>query len=145
MADADVNLTSGDAIFWNTIRGPATLLLTRSGSARAMRLGTSSPTTMLKYDTISVMSTGATTGAAAESQPMPKPCIHAASGFDRLVAAAAEAANPTSVMATWMVARNLPESCASPSARAARASPSSASFCSSTCLALTKAISDIEK
>ena len=100
LAEADVKDTSGEAIFWNTRRGPATVLLTRSGSASAMRLGTSSPTTMLRYDTTSVMNTGAITGAAADSQSMPKPCIHFARGSDRLVAAAAEAKKPTSVMAT---------------------------------------------
>lgn len=55
MAEAEVSATSGRATFWNTIRGPATVLLTRSASANAMRFGTSSPTTMLRYDTMSVM------------------------------------------------------------------------------------------
>ena len=144
-AEADVSATSGDAIFWNTPRGPATALLTRSASASAMRLGTSSPTTMLRYDTASVMRTGDRPGAMKASHPMPKLESHVAIGSDRFVAAAAEAKNPTRVMATWMVARSWPESLASSSARWARLSPSSASFCSSTCLTLTRAISDIEK
>ncbi len=133
LAEAEVSATSGAATFWNTIRGPATVLLTRSASASAMRFGTSSPTTMLRYDTMSVMSTGAKPGAITESHPTSKPDSHCASGSDRFVAAAADAKKPTSVMATWMVARNCPESLARPSARWAFLSPSSASFCSSTC------------
>ena len=144
-ADAEVNATKGEAIFWNTMSGPATILLTRSASASAMRFGTSSPTTMLRYDTMSVMTTGAKPGAITESHPMLKPDSHCASGSERFVAAAAEAKNPTSVMATWMVARNCPESAARPSARWALLSPSSASCCSSTWRAFTNAISDIEK
>ena len=67
------------------------------------------------------------------------------SGSDKLVAAAAEAKKPIKVMATWIVARNWPESLASCKARAERLSPSSASFWSKICFALTKAISDMEK
>ena len=90
-ADAEVNATKGEAIFWNTMSGPATILLTRSASASAMRFGTSSPTTMLRYDTMSVMTTGAKPGAITESHPMLKPDSHCASGSERFVAAAAEA------------------------------------------------------
>ena len=37
---------------------------------------------------------------------MPKPMSSSASGSERLVAANAEEPKPTSVMATWIVARN---------------------------------------
>ena len=100
---------------------------------------------MLRYDTTSVMSTGANPGAMTASHCTPKPDSQAANGSERFVAAAAEAKNPTSVMATWMVAKNWPESAASDNARPARLSPSSASCCNSTCFALTSAISDMEK
>ena len=83
---------------------------------------------MLKYDTTSVMSTGAKAGAAKASHSAPNDAIHCASGSDRLVAAAAEAKKPTSVMATWIVARKRSESEASSSAHAAFFDPSSASF-----------------
>ena len=43
----------------------------------------------------------------AESQPMPNDDIHCAKGSDRLVDATADEKKPTSVMATWIVARNL--------------------------------------
>lgn len=33
-ADAEVNATKGEAIFWNTMSGPATILLTRSASGQ---------------------------------------------------------------------------------------------------------------
>ena len=110
-----------------------------------MRLGTSSPSTMLKYDTASVMRMGDRTGAAALSQPMPKDDIHWAKGSDRFVEATADEKKPTSVMATWMVARKLPESLERAAARAAALSPSSASWSSRGLLALTMAISDMEK
>jgi len=84
--------------------------------------------TMLKYDTISVIRTGAKAGAAKASQSMPNDDIHCASGSERFVAAAAEAKNPTSVIATWMVARKRSESEASSRAVAAFLEPSSASF-----------------
>ena len=48
-------------------------------------------------------------------------------------------------MATWMVARKLPESDASSDARFARRSPSSASWSRTARLAVVSAISDIEK
>ena len=47
LAEAEVSHTSGLAIFLKTTSEPATILATLSGLARAMRLGTSSPTTML--------------------------------------------------------------------------------------------------
>lgn len=96
-------------------------------------------------DTMSVMSTGARPRAIAESGAMPKPMSHAASGSERLVEATADDAKPTSVMATWMVARNASESLASSTALAARLSPSSASCSSTARLAVVSAISDIEK
>ena len=37
---------------------------------------------------------------------IPRVVSHLASGSERLVAAKADDANPTSVMATWIVARN---------------------------------------
>ena len=94
---------------------------------------------------MSVMITGARAGAAAVSGRMPKPESHCASGSDRLVDATAEDAKPTRVMATWMVARKLPESDASSAARAALRSPSSASWSSTARLAVVSAISDMEK
>ena len=145
LAEAEVNHTSGLAIVRNTFRGPATILLTLSALESAMRLGTNSPTTMLRYDTASVIRTGARPGAMNVSQSITKLENQPANGAERFVDAAADAANPTSVIATWIVARKLLESLASASARRARRSPSSASFCSMTCLAFTNAISDIEK
>ena len=59
--------------------------------------------------------------------------------------AKAEEAKPTSVMATWMVARNWPESEERSRALLARLSPSSASGSSTALLALTTAISEAEK
>ncbi|VWM13867.1 Uncharacterised protein [Collinsella intestinalis] len=79
------------------------------------------------------------------SASIPKLDSHCASGSDRLVEATAEDANPTSVIATWMVARKLPELAASSAARAARRSPSSASWSSTARLAVVRAISDMEK
>ena len=144
-AEAWVSHTSGRAIFWKTVSGCATRFAMPSASARAMRFGTSSPTTMERYDTISVMSTGASAGAAAVRGATPKLDSHWASGSERLVEATADEAKPTSVMATWMVARKLPESAASSAARAARRSPSSASWSSTARFAVVSAISDMEK
>ena len=79
------------------------------------------------------------------SASIPKLDSHCASGSDRLVAAKAEEAKPTSVMATWMVARNWPESEERSRAPLARLSPSSASGSSTALLALTTAISEAEK
>ena len=78
-------------------------------------------------------------------QSMPKPDIQRASGSERFVAAAAEAKKPTSVMATWIVARNLLGSLARSAATLALRSPSSASLSSRGLRAFTRAISDIEK
>ena len=47
-ADLEVSQTSGAATRMNARMGPATDLETRSASERAMRLGTSSPTTVEK-------------------------------------------------------------------------------------------------
>ena len=47
-ADLEVSQTSGAATCMNARMGPATDLETRSASERAMRLGTSSPTTVEK-------------------------------------------------------------------------------------------------
>ena len=88
---------------------------------------------------------GAATWEAAVSQSMPNEESHEESGADRFVAAVAEAKNPTSVMATWMAARNRSGSSESASAFCARREPSSASFCKTTRLALTSAISEPEK
>jgi hypothetical protein len=138
-----VSHTSGFATVANPWMGPATLLETFSASAIAIRLGTSSPTTMEKYETISVMSTVAS--ASALPACMPKPTSHVASGPDRLVAANADEKNPTSVIATWIAARNPVGLSITFAALAARASPSSASWSSSTFFAVERAISDIEK
>ena len=92
-----------------------------------------------------MISTGASAGASAVSGAMPKPASQRASGSDRLVEATAEEAKPTSVMATWMVAKKLPESEASCAAWAARRSPASASWSSTARLAVVRAISDMEK
>ena len=100
LALALVSHTSGEAILPKTTSGPDTILATFSVSAKAMRLGTSSPRTMLKYDTASVMRIGESTGATAVSQPIPKELIHCAKGSDRFVEATADEKKPTSVMAT---------------------------------------------
>ena len=87
------------------------------------------------------------TGASGTATPsgMPRLMNQLPSGSERLVLAKAEDAKPTSVMATWMVARNCSE--LDPRSRAARAlrSPSSASGSRTALLALTTASSDIEK
>lgn len=87
------------------------------------------------------------TGASVAAMPagMPRLTNQEPSGSDRLVAAKAEEAKPTSVMATWMVARNWPESEERSRALLARLSPSSASGSSTALLALTTAISEAEK
>ncbi len=145
LAEAEVSHTSGLAIVEKTTRERETALEMRSGLAIAMRLGTSSPITMLKYETASVMRMGEMPGAMAVSQPMPNDDIHWAKGSDRLVEATAEEKKPTSVMATWIVARNLLGSLARSAATCALRSPSSASLSSRGLRALTRAISDIEK
>ena len=137
--------TSGLATFLKKTSGPATDLAMPSGLASAMRLGTSSPMTMLTYDTMSVMMMGEMTGAMAVSQPKPNDDIHRANGSDSVVDATADEKKPTRVMATWMVARKEPESLARSEAVLARLSPSSASWSRRGLLALTSAISDIEK
>ena len=89
------------------------------------------------------MRTGASTALAAEGQPTET--SSELRGSDRLVAANAEDAKPTSVMATWMVARKSPESDARSRASLALRSPASASGSSAARLADTRAISDAEK
>ena len=143
LALAEVSQISGLTACEKPRRKPATRLETPSASAMAMRLGTSSPTTIEKYDTIRVMSTVARPFAMLTS--MPKLESHRPSGSERLVAANADEKNPTSVMATWMAARNCVGSSIMSAAVAALASPSSASWSSSTFRAVESAISDIEK
>ena len=63
--------TSGFAMVMNARTGPATAFATPSASASAMRLGTSSPMTMEKYETISVMSTVAAMPAMLAKMPLP--------------------------------------------------------------------------
>ena len=75
----------------------------------------------------------------------PSEAIQPPKGPDRLVAANADAAKPTSVMATWMVARKSPESDARESACLARLSPSSASGSRMAFFAETTASSEAEK
>ena len=106
-----------------------------------MRLGTSSPITMERYETMSVMTIGEATGATAVRGAIPNDSTHSESVLDETVAEK----KPTSVMATWMVAKKSVESVARSSARAARLSPSSASCSSVARLAVVSAISDIEK
>ena len=77
-------------------------------------------------------------GAPSEMSP-------AASGSDSVVEATMAEKKPTSVMATWMAARNWPESPESSSATLARLSPSSASCSRTARLAATSADSDMEK
>ena len=140
---APVSHTSGRATVANPPMGPATLFETFSASLMAMRLGTSSPTTMEKYETISVMSTVAS--AFAPPEDMPKPSSHPASGPERFVAANADEKNPTSVIATWIAARKPVGSSMTSAALAAFGSPSSASWSRRTFFAVESAISDIEK
>ena len=92
-----------------------------------------------------MMRTGARPGAIAVSGAIPNPDSQEASGSERFVEATADEANPTRVMATWMVARKLPESAASAAAFAALRSPSSASRSSMARFAVVRAISDMEK
>ena len=92
-----------------------------------------------------MINTGERPRATMLSGSMPKLHSQSASGSDRLVDATADDAKPTSVIATWMVARKLPESAASSLARLARRSPSSASWSSTARLAVVSAISDMEK
>ena len=140
---AEVSHTSGRATVAKVLSGPATRLATLSASAMAIRLGTSSPTTMEKYETIRVMTMGAR--VAARESDIPRETIHAAKGSERFVAAKAEEAKPTSVMATWIAASAASGFSLMPAATAALRSPSSASWSSSTFFAVEIAISDIEK
>ena len=140
---ADVSQTRGRARAEKPLMGPATCLATRSASAMAMRLGTSSPTTMEKYETTSVMRTVAMPPATAASRP--RDARTPPSGSDRLVAANAELKKPTNVMATWMAARKVVSFSMTETAWDALASPSSLSCSSMTRLAVERAISDIEK
>jgi len=109
----------------------------------AIRLGTSSPTTIEKYETISVMSTVARPWAKTAS--MPKPASQVPRGSESVVAANADEKNPTSVIATWMAARKSPGLSIILATTAAFLSPSSASCSKSTCRAVERAISDMEK
>ena len=143
MALAEVSATSGRTKCAKALKGPATDFETFSASAIAMRLGTSSPTTMEKYETTRVMSTVAKPPANAGSAP--KDASQAPSGADRLVAAKADEKNPTSVIATCMAARNPVGFSMTRAARAAALSPCSASWSSMTFFAVERAISDIEK
>ena len=96
--------TSGDTTREKPRRNGETDLETSSAFASAMRLGTSSPTTIETYETITVM----TVGASALQTPAgaPSEMSQAASGSDRVVEATMAEKNPTRVMATWMAARN---------------------------------------
>lgn len=124
-ADADVTQTSGLTSFENAVRNPATRFETPSASDMAILFGSSSPTTIEKYDRMSVIATGAMPEAAPCG--MPTDMSASASGSDRLVAANAELAKPTSVIATCIAARNELGSSMSADALLARLSPSSAS------------------
>ena len=68
---ACVSHTRGFASLRNVPMGPATALAMPSASERPMRLGTSSPITMERYDTISVMTIGEATGATAVRGAIP--------------------------------------------------------------------------
>ena len=66
-------------------------------------------------------------------------------GSERLVAANAELANPTRVIATWIAAKKSPGFSMTSAAVAAAASPCSASCSRTTFFAVERAISDMEK
>ena len=100
---------------------------------------------MERYDTMSVMTIGEATGATAMRGAIPNDSTHAVSGSESVLDETVAEKKPTSVMATWMVAKKSVESVARSSARAARLSPSSASCSSEARLAVVSAISDIEK
>lgn len=110
-----------------------------------MRFGTSSPTTMLRYDTMSVMTTGAKPGAITESHPMLKPDSHWRQRIGEVRGGSRGGEEPDERDGHLDGGQELPESAARSSARWALYSPSSASCCSSTWRAFTNAISDIEK
>ena len=88
-----------------------------------------------------------TMGATAVQMPAgaPSEMSQSASGSESVVEATMAEKKPTSVMATWMAARNWPESPESSSATLARLSPSSASCSRTARFAATSADSDIEK
>ena len=75
----------------------------------------------------------------------PREMTHDASGSDSVVDATIAEKNPTSVMATWIAARNWLESPESSSATFALRSPSSASCSNTARFAATSAASDMEK
>ena len=94
---------------------------------------------------MSVMTTGEATGATAVRGATPKDSTQSVRGSERVLDETVAEKKPTSVMATWMVARKSVESVESSSARAARRSPSSASCSRLARLAVVSAISDMEK
>ena len=88
---------------------------------------------------------GEITGAIAVSGCRPNDSSQLASGSDSVLDDTVAEKKPTSVMATWMVAKKSVESVESSSALAARLSPSSASCSRLARLAVVSAISDMEK
>ena len=127
----------------NAFMGPTTALATASEFARPMLFGTSSPMTTEKKETISVIAT--TAKGSARSAWTPMLISQVPNGAERLVAANAEDAKPTRVIATWIVARKYPRSVAMSMTARALGSPSSTSASSAARRELTMAISAAEK
>ena len=97
-AEAEFKITMGFASVIKKRMGPTTALETFSALARAICFGTNSPITVETYESISVMTTTAVGCEKSEGTPMLVSQLPR--GVERLVAAKADDAKPTSVMAT---------------------------------------------
>ena len=111
----------------------------------ASRFGTSSPKTMLKYERISVMTNTQMEFSVLSEMPTPSPTSHFTSGSAKLSAAYALPRSPASVIATWIVERNLDGFLVRESSLFAFLSPSSDSFSSFASLVEMTAISALAK
>ena len=112
-----------------------------SGFFMAMRFGTSSPNTRVKYDSTRVMNMTARVSSVERGMVTPRPTSQFTIPSEKLSAAKALPRKPDSVMATCMVARNFAGCSMSRPSRPARLLPSEASLLSLVSLTDSTAIS----
>jgi hypothetical protein len=136
---------TGAVTLWSTPIGPATALATPSARCRPRRFGASSPNTSVRYEITSVTRNTESPAEILDTQPMPRPLIHDASGAASETAASADAPKPTSVIPTWVAARKRDGSLVSLSTALAWVDPFSASAFRAARRALTSAISAAAK
>jgi len=136
---------TGAVSFCSMVTGPATAIATLSALCRPSRFGASSPNTSVAYEMISVTRKTARPEATELTQEMPSDFSQPAIGSASVTAAVAEAPNPTSVMPTWIAARNRDGSSVRRSTVRARLEPSSACILIAARRALTSAISAAAK